>query len=214
MKKNKIYQGFLLCLTGLFLVASCTKNDTVAIVPIGTEYYVEDILTVVPDSAFRADFGSYATGPIPPKIEGGYLVSPRQRVKSNLGDEWPLQVVDPNVFLRFTSQHNGIAVMEMGEDTENTIDTVFVMGNGNAFTVYFIENKVVIDFEYQGETYTLRTRRGVVMTGKVTADGLADLRYATIVMAADSEPAGVPMQEVGSYFIYKDGNGLAETLDW
>ena len=100
--------------------ASCTKNDENTIVLIGEERYIDDILTVIPDTLkpmFDAVFGTIAQGPVPPKIEGSYVVDPKQRVASNV-DIWPLTVIEPNVYLRFSDQHNGVVAMDLNEATE------------------------------------------------------------------------------------------------
>lgn len=197
-------------------MTSCTKNDTSTIVLIGTEYYIDDILSVIPDtlqSKFFAAFGSIPEGPVPPKIDGSYVIDPKQRVSSNV-DGWPLNAIEPNVYLRFVGQHNGVAAMDLNEATETLTDTVFVCGHDRAFTVYFIENKTY-DMEIDNHTYHARMKRGVVMIGEVTDRGLSNLRYATIVMETEDDSGGLIGQYAnGSYFIYKDGDGLAENQEW
>ena len=191
-----------------FVMPSCTKNDETTIVPIGTEYYIDDILSVIPDTLqnkFFAAFGDVPSGTIPPKIEGSYVVDPKQRVGSNMPG-WPVNTIEPNVYLRFAKQHNGIVVMDFNETTETVTDTVFVCGSGNSFAVYYIETK---DYDLGW------MKRGVLMKGKVTADGLSDFRYATVVMATEDHSGGqFGLYPNGTYFIYKDGDGLASNLDW
>ncbi len=208
IRKKLLIFGFWLVAAGGVLLSSCTKNDENTIVVIGTEYYIDDILAAVPDSLeskFFAAFGDVSRGDIPPKIEGSYVVDPKQRVSSNL-EGWPANTVEPNIYLRFTKQHNGIVTMDLNETTETVTDTVFVCGNGNNFTVYFVEDK---DYEIGW------MKRGVLMKGKVTADGIADFRYATIVMETEDYSGGqFGLYPAGSYFIYKDGDGLAQNLDW
>ncbi len=197
----------LLAASGL-MMASCTKNDETTIVPIGTEYYIDDILSVIPEamqSQFFAVFGDIPTGAIPPKVEGSFVVDPKLRVGSNM-ENWPVNVVEPNVYLKFAEQHNGIAKMDLNETTETVTDTVFVCGSGDRFAVYFVEDK---DYEVGW------MRRAVVMKGKMTADGISDFRYATIVMETEDHSGGqYGLYPVGTYFIYKDGDGLAGNLDW
>lgn len=216
MKIKKIILGLALFLAGGLTFSSCTKNDESTIVLIGTEYYIDDILTVVPDSLqtkFFAAFGNIPEGPVPPKIEGSYVVSPKQRVASNVAD-WPLQSVEPNVYLRFWEQHNGIVKMDLNEATETVTDTVFVCGNGNAFAVYFIENKV-FEMEVGTATYHVMMQRGIVMKGQVTDNGIKDFRMATIIMNTEDDSNGLIGQYPrGSYFIYKDGDGNAARHDW
>ena len=214
--KKKIIFGLWLLLAGGLVLTSCTKNDESTIVLIGTEYYIDDIVSVIPDSLqskFFAAFGSIPEGPVPPKVEGSFVMSPKQRVASNV-ESWPMQTVEPNVYMRFSGQHNGIVAMDLNEATETFTDTVFVCGSGNAFAVYFIENKAY-EMEIDGHTYHVSVKRGIVMKGKVTDAGLSDFRYATILMKSEDDSHGLISQYPnGSYFIYKDGDGLAKNEDW
>lgn len=216
MKIQKIILSLWLLLVGGLVLTSCTKNDDNTIVLIGTEYYIDDIITVVPDSLqtrFFAEFGSIPEGPVPPKVEGSYVMSPKQRVSSNV-ENWSLQAVELNMYLRFSKQHNGIARMDLNEATETQTDTVFVCGNGDAFAVYFIENKAY-EIEIEGHTYHSKVKRGIVMKGQVTADGLSDFRYATVIMETEDDSDGIIAQySPGFYFIYKDGDGIAKNEEW
>lgn len=195
---------------GGLLLGSCTKNDENTIALIGTEYYIDDILTVIPDTLqaqFFAAFDSIPEGPVPPKIEGSYVMSPKQYV-------WPVNMVEKNMWLRFSNQHNGIATMDLNESAETVTDTVFVCGNSNAFAVYFIENKQY-EIPFNGQTYHARMKRGIVMKGNVTGEGLSDFRYATIIMESENDSNGqIEPSAIGSYFIYKDGDGIAKKEDW
>lgn len=196
---------------GGLALSSCTKNDDTTIVPVGTEYYMDDIFSVIPDSLrskFFAAFGDVPTGEIaiPPKIEGSYVVDPKQRVATNMTLPWNLETVEPNVYLRFTKQHNGIFMMDFNESTETVTDTVFVQGEDQNFVVYVIEHK---DYEMGS------MKRGVIMKGKMTAEGISDFRYATIVMETEDYSNGqYGLYPKGTFFIYKDGDGLAKNLDW
>ena len=196
--KKKIILGLWLLLAGGLVLTSCTKNDESTIVLIGTEYYIDDIVSVIPDSLqskFFTAFGSIPEGPVPPKVEGSFVMSPKQRVASNV-ESWPMQTVEPNVYMRFSGQHNGIVAMDLNEATETFTDTVFVCGSGNAFAVYFIENKA---YEMEVNNH----------------DGLLNFRYATIVLDTEDDSGGLIEQYAkGSYFIYKDGDGKAARQDW
>lgn len=209
--KNKMIWAFGLLLAGGVALSSCTKNDESTVSLIGTEYYIDDILSVIPDSIqarFHADFGDIPNGAVPPKIEGDYVVSPKQRVCSNVST-WVLQD-DPNMYMHFNHQHNGIVAMELDEATASLTDTVFVQGKANNFVVYFIEDKAYV-MEFNGQNYQVRMKRGVVMKGKVTDNGFTDFRYATIVMETEDNSGGLIGQyPKGSYFIYKDGDGTVE----
>jgi len=207
----------LLMVVGVAL-SSCTKNDDTTIALIGTEYYIDDILSVIPSSVqtqFLADFGSIPKGPVPPKVEGSYVMSPKQRVNSSLGaGNWPLNIIENNTWLRFTNQHNGIVKMDLNDAVETVTDTVFVCGNGNAFAVYFIENKAY-EMEIDGQTIHAKVKQGVVMKGQVVEEGLSDFRYATIIMETEDDSNGlIGLYDSGTYFIYKDGDGIAKNEEW
>ena len=95
MKSVLKFVSLALAMFGM-LFASCTKNDENTIVLIGEERYIDDILTVIPDTlkpTFDAIFGNIPEGPVPPKIEGSYVVDPKQRVSTNV-DYWPLTVIE------------------------------------------------------------------------------------------------------------------------
>ena len=209
MKSNRIVLSLWLLMAGSMVLTSCTKNDTTTISLIGTEYYIDDILSVIPDSLetrFFADFGSIPEGPIPPKIEGSYVMDPKQRVSSNVAD-WPLQAVEPNVYLRFSGQHNGLVTINLNDPTETFTDTVFVQGNGQNFAIYFVEDKEITNF-----SVPVRMKRGIIMKGRVTDAGLADFCYATVVLEKEDELN--QLVDPGSYYIYKDGDGTAENHQW
>lgn len=210
-------------MAGSMTLISCTKNDVSTISLIGTEYYVAPFSSVLDSifsslsdtvrTGFLADFGSIPSGAIPPKIEGSFVVNPKQRVCSNV-ENWSLQTVEPNVFMRFSDQHNGIVAMDLNEATETITDTVFVQGSGNSFLVYFIENKEFA-MELNSQSYQVRMKRGVVMKGKVADNGFTDFRYATIVMETEDNLGGIiELNSVGSYCIYKDGDGTVEKQEW
>lgn len=218
MRNNRITKLVFSILLGMSFFSSCTKNDDNTIVLIGEEFYIDDILTVIPDTLkpeFDAVFGSIPEGPVPPKIEGNFVVDPKQRVSTNINPaHWPLTLLEPNMYLEFSEQNNGVVMMNLRDATDQITDTVFVMGNGNAFTVYFVENKSY-DVDFGGQMVHVKMKRGVVMKGSVAPEGLADFKMASIIMKVeDDAPQGLMTQYApGSYFVYRDGNGMADRLD-
>lgn len=218
MKAKKLRQlGWLFIVVVPLFVANCTKNDETTIIPVGTESYVKDILSVIPDSAmvqFNAAFGAVHEGYVPPKIEGQFVIGPKQRVASNVAS-WPLvmPVPEPNATLRFFNQHNGVTGMEFSEAFAQQTDTVYVMGNGNDFTAYVIESKSY-DMAYSDDTYHVNMKRGIVVKGSIAAEGIRNMFFAVVIMEVNDDSHGlIPQFEPGSYFIYKDGDGMASRLD-
>lgn len=216
MKDKRRIRLVVLVLLGAFLLSSCTKNDDTTIVLIGEEVYIDDILTVIPDTlkpVFDGVFGSIPEGPVPPKIEGSYVVDPKQRVSTNV-EGWPLTVIEPNIYLKFSEQHNGVVTMDLNEATEQLTDTVFVMGHNEDFTVYFVEDKSY-DVPFGEQSFHVRVKRGIIMKGTTSSNGLSNFKVASIIMEAEDDSQGVLGQySPGSFFVYRDGNGLAESIDW
>ena len=104
--------------------------------------------------------------------------------------------------------------MDLKEATETVTDTVFVCGDGDAFAVYFVEDKEY-DLPYNGQIYHARVKRGIIMKGEATSEGLADFRYATIILESEDNSNGSLSQYPGgSFFIYMDGDGLAKNEEW
>ena len=212
MKRKGVIYGFLILVISGIMLSSCIKeNNGKTIALIGDEYYVQDIDSVIPDSLqvkFEEMFQGIPTGAVPVDIvvpdtieEDAYVVHTNMLVKTNL---WNVSspVPYPDVYMRFSKQHNGIVVVEFAESTELRTDTAFVMGNDNDFTVYFTENKDI--------SADIHVKRGVVMCGTKTSAGLSDFRMAIVVLKSKGDQAPTP----GTYYYYKDGDGLAEMCVW
>ena len=197
----------------LFFVAlvfhACTKNDDTTLILLGTEAYVEDILNAIPDTlrdTFEQRFGEIPQGYKPPKIEGDFVVAPKQRCYSNVAN-WPLDVVEPNMYMHFSDQHNSVVVFTLAEATNTFTDTVFVVGHNDMFTVYYQEVK---EMTIKNDNVVLK--RGIIIKGEMCDDGIRNLYFANIVMDVITN-SGVPLVERGQFFIYKDGDGIARKED-
>ena len=199
---------FCLLLASVIIMNSCVKeNNGKTIALVGTEYYIDSLLSVIPDSIqekFITVFGAIPEGPIPPKVEGSYVVESNMLVSNN--QHLPTPSCYPNAYVRFSEQHNGIAVMDLYDGDEQRTDTVFVMGNATGFMVYCMEDKVVEGMNYNME-------RGVMIGGKIRDEGIAEFTMAFIVKKVDGEGQGNAPSR-GSYYIYKDNDGLAARCEW
>lgn len=201
---NRLRYITALLFAALFFQA-CTKNEDSTIVLIGTESYVEDILDAIPDSlrnVFEQHFGEIPQGYVPPKVEGNFVVAPKQRCFSNVA-LWPLNVTEPNMNLHFSNQHNSVVELILAEATETFTDTVFVVGHENLFTVYYQESKAMT----MGDDEVM-LKRGILIKGEMCDEGIRDLYFANIVMDVVGD-VGTALVERGQFFIYRDGDGLA-----
>ena len=201
---------FVVLLYGvLLLFIACTKNDASTIVLLGTESYVEDILNAIPDTlrdTFEQRFGEIPQGYKPPKIEGDFVVAPKQRCYSNVAN-WPLDVVEPNMYMHFSDQHNSVVVFTLAEATNTFTDTVFVVGHNDTFTVYYQEVK---EMTINNDNVVLK--RGIIIKGEMCDDGIRNLYFTNIVMDVITN-SSIPLVERGQFFIYKDGDGIAKKED-
>lgn len=189
----------------------CSKEGNETIVFLGYENYIPEIEDIVPDSllkVYRDSIGDFTRGNIPPNIEGTFVISPKKRVLSNNLFSWPLEVVEPDLRLTFSEQHNGVAVLDFSEATDTHTDTVFIMGHNQDFTVYFNEIK---PFDYEG--YHVEITRAIMMTGTVDSLGIRNLNYADIILDIfDGSNGLIEQYPVGQYFIYKDGDGFSNRV--
>lgn len=217
MKKiSKLSCLVVATLMSAMLMTNCTKNDDTTIVLLGQEQYIEDILNVIPDTLQHV-FGSGINinqGYLPPNIEGEFIFSPKTRVMTSVETEyWPLNIVEPDVKIKFIDQHNRVATFIHFEENETRTDTVYVIGHDSKFTVYYQENKI-LDYGW----YEIKYKRGIIYSGIMKEDGIRALTYASVIMEVEDELAGYGYHEeawpVGTFFIYKDGDGVSQKEEW
>lgn len=209
LKMNRLRHITALLLFAALVFQACTKNDDSTLVLLGTESYVEDILNAIPATlrdTFEQNFGEIPQGYVPPKIEGNFVVAPKQRCYSNVAN-WPLDVVEPNMHLYLSDQHNSVIVFTLAEATNTFTDTVYIVGYDNKFTVYYQENK---EMTINGDEVVLK--RGIIIKGEICDEGIRNLYFANIVMDVITN-SSVPLVERGQFFIYKDGDGIARKED-
>ncbi len=208
---KKLVRTILPALFSVMAAWGCSKEGNDTIVFLGYENYIPDIEEVLPDSLLRIyqdSIGDFARGYIPPNIEGTFVVGPKKRVLSNNLVSWPLEVVEPDLKLTFSEQHNGVAILDFSEATETHTDTVYVMGHNQDFTVYFKETK---PFDYEG--YHVEITRAIMMTGTADSLGIRNLNYADIILDIyDGSDGLIEQYPVGQYFIYKDGDGFSNRM--
>ena len=211
---NRIKLLILMAVAAI-IMAGCTKNDDTTIVLLGEEEYFNEIIKVIPSdliNEFDSRFG-VQKGNLPPNVEGEFVMAPKKRVYSSLSKTvWPLDIQEPNVYLKFESQNNRIAKFKHYEEFITSVDTIYVIGKDDRFTAYYVEDKL---FDYG--IYEVKMKRGIIYSGRVTEDGIKYLKYANIIMDVQDDSHGViETYPVGTFFIYEDGsnNGLAERKDW
>lgn len=195
------------------LLLSCTKNDDTTVILLGEEAYIEKITDVIPDTlqhVFEEYFGTIPSGYIPPNVEGEYIISPKQRIFSNVPeDNWPLDIIEPDINITMSRQHNRECILQLKEATETLTDTVYITGYDNLFTVYYTEEKTL-----QHSGYEHYITRNVIFKGEMTDYGIKNLKIASIIVNADDNSHGNMIQyKRGDFFLYEDGDNLSEKIN-
>ncbi|MBE6346707.1 MAG: hypothetical protein E7067_05815 [Lentimicrobiaceae bacterium] len=195
------------------LLLSCTKNDDTTVILLGEEAYIEKITDVIPDTlqhVFEEYFGTNPSGYIPPNVEGEYIISPKQRIFSNVPeDNWPLDIIEPDINITMSKQHNRECILQLKEATETLTDTVYITGYDNLFTVYYTEEKTL-----QHSGYEHYITRNVIFKGEMTDYGIKNLKIASIIVNADDNSHGNMIQyKRGDFFLYEDGDNLSEKIN-
>ena len=184
------------------LLLSCTKNDESTIVLIGTEKYIPEISSIIPSQLIQ-NVGTIYRGTYPPDIEGEYLASPYILTKSTVSYDIVGEVRDDR-FIKFDHQHNGICTYDSKQSTEIAhCDTVYIMGDGSNFTVYFLENRT-------DATNNTKSKTAVVMTGQVSGSGISNFKYGWMLLETN-DPNTVP---VNSIRVFTDKDNLASRSNW
>lgn len=196
----------------LFGTSGCVKEGEETIVYLGYEDYIPPIESVIPSQlldVFTDSIGEIYRGYIPPNVEGKFTISPKKRVLSNNLLSWPLEVVEPDMSIKISDQHNGVAVTLECEEATNTItDSVYIMGHDDFFTIFFRETKQFEDYGYE----TCITR-AMLFTGQICNEGIKNLKYADIIIDVYDNSNGLLVQyPPGQFFIYKDGSGLSTRM--
>lgn len=199
--KKKIFGIWLLLAFGI-MMGSCTKvnSNSETIVPIGEEYFdVEELFSEVKPSfdEVKGIMGIGNEDLIPPKLNSSYNVNRLRLVRSNY-DQAPTSISD--IEMRFDCQHNSIANIEFTESPiTQKIDSVYVIGNRNGFTVYFVEER-----NYPIMNYHVKLKRGIIISGSVAQEGLSNFRIAFIVINWEDDSHGaLHSYNPGTYMVYE-----------
>ena len=205
MKAKRIIFGFGLLVALGILLSSCTKvsSNGETIVPIGKEYFdVEELFSEVKPS-FDEVKGIMGIGDedlIPPKLDNLYHMNRMRLIGSNY-NEAPPSISD--IEMRFDCQHNCIVNIEFTESSiTQKIDSVYVIGNNDSFSIYFVEEK-----NYSIMNYHVRLKRGIIMSGSIAQDALSDFRLAFIVINWEDDSNGaLHSYNPGTYMVYEEEN--------
>lgn len=195
------------------LCFSCTENDSTTVVLLGKETYIQKMTEVIPDSlisVFETYFGTIPSGYIPQNIEGEFVVSPKTRIFSNIPESvWPLDIIEPDINITLSRQHNRECMIQLKEATETQTDTVYISGYDDLFAIYYTEEKTLYHSGYEH-----LITRNIIIKGEITDSGIKDLSIASIIAdIKDNSDGDVIQYKKGDFFIYNDGDRFSEKLN-
>ncbi len=145
-------------------------------------------------------------GSTPPTIDGTFTSHPHVSVYTSDGYTWPNGLADQ--IMNFSGQNKSKNTLNyqykqgsgIGDKTE-----MIVMGEGDKFTIFAVMNGSRPDVN---ATYKMAE----IVSGTMTADGIKDF-FSGILLVEKNDPNNKIMS-VGTYRIFKDGDGLASPASW
>lgn len=178
--------------------------------PWNTEDKIDDI---IPED-LQDDLEPWITiykGNSPPNIEGTYFIDPFVTVycqdQGNGGYD-PGTLVNSE-YVKFSNQNMTFNTLDISERTANGSSTAsgngaFISGTGNNFSAFF--NTV-------GQSHGISTKTALVISGTKTQNGIANLRYAFVMVEKGSDPNHYLMEE-GVFRVFEDQDGLSVKATW
>lgn len=145
-------------------------------------------------------------GSTPPTIDGTFTSHPHEPVYTSDGYSWPGTLADQ--IMNFTGQDKqkntiNYEYRQSGNHSDKT--QMVVMGEGDQFTIFAVMNGA-------NATENATYKMAEIVSGTMTADGIKDF-FSGILLVEKNDPNNKIMS-VGTYRIFKDGDGLASPSSW
>lgn len=150
-------------------------------------------------------------GTTPPNIEGAYIIDPFTTVycqDEGNGGYSPGDVVSSE-YIKFSNQNMTFNTIDIAEQSASgsssqTGTGAFISGTGNNFSAFF--NTI-------GTSHGISTKTALIISGTKTQKGIANLRYAFVMVEKGSDPSHILMDE-GVFRVFEDGDGLSQYATW
>ena len=146
------------------------------------------------------------SGNTPPIIEGTYKLSPWAVVFDEAGYE-PGHTFSDKI-IRFSNQNtqqNTLAYNQKQGSAVGHSDNVVILGQGNNFTVFFIQQESDPEFNFTGKS-------AAIYSGTMSDTGIKNLYYGFLYLEKN-DPQNKKIG-VGKIRVIKDSDGLSETTTW
>lgn len=146
------------------------------------------------------------SGNTPPIIEGTYKLSPWAVVFDEAGYEPGYTFSDKIIrFSNQNTQQNTLAYDQKQGSAVGHSDNVVILGQGNNFTVFFIQQESDPEFNFTGKS-------AAIYSGTMSDTGIKNLYYGFLYLEKN-DPQN-KMIGVGKIRVIKDSDGLSETTTW
>lgn len=171
----------------------------------------------VPDAVIpveiREQFSQYMPiyeGITPPNIEGDYLCQPDRLVFTS-DNNFEVGHLFAPIYFKFANQAaSGTAVYsEMQGTSTSDASEVYVVGEGNNFTAYFISN---VEHRDDDGNLTATAKLSEIVSGTLTSEGIMNYRNAFILL--EKYDPNNELMNVNEYRVFEDGDGLAVRYNW
>ena len=146
------------------------------------------------------------TGSTPPTIDGTFTSHPHVSVYTSDGYTFKGDLADQ--IMNFSGQNkskNTLNYQYRQGGSINDKTEMIVMGEGDKFTIFAVMNGSYTSFN---ATYKVAE----IVSGTMTADGIKDF-FSGSLMIEKNDPDN-QLMKVGTYRIFKDGDGLASPSSW
>ena len=144
------------------------------------------------------------SGNTPPIIEGTYMLSPWAVVFDESGFE-PGHTFNDKI-IRFSSQDSKLNTLKYDERQSSGTghsDNVVILGQGNNFTVFFIQ-------DITATNYT--SKSAAIYSGTKTEAGIKNIYYGFLILEKN-DPNNTQI-DIGKIRVIKDSDGLSEPTTW
>jgi hypothetical protein len=184
--------------------------------------------SVIPD-AIRSNIESSMPvheGTTPPDIKGQYVSNNSTLVGSSISNDNIGSIYVGNtteiwadLYIAFIegAKEGTLSYVEREITRQSVSDdvTLEVVGKGEEFSAYFIsEGTDIYDGRFRPECdYDIWFKRSTVISGTWTSNGISNLHYSFVTLEKGSDPYNC-MVPVNSYRVFKDGDGLADRINW
>ena len=176
--------------------------------PWNTEDKIDDVLPEDLQELIEPYITIYK-GNNPPNIEGTVYVDPFLCVycqDQGHGGFYPGDQVTSS-YIRFYNQdmvYNTLDIDEKEGSSTSTGTGAFISGTGNNFSAFF---------NTTGVSSGISTKTALVISGTKVANGIANLRYAFVMVEKGSDPDHILMDE-GVFRVFEDGDKLSMYTSW